>query len=150
MMRRDILGNEVNLGDLILYADGGTGVRTSIVDKLSVSRCYFPAMRYLKFYCGEINAFRMYNRVVSLSSLGITKNDVSTGKAELHQDMRGVALRKGMNVIGAVAGNLHKGTVIKVSNKTVTVEFEDYYYGTCRTYSNVLLAYDQEPDQDSK
>ncbi len=134
----DILGNEVKLGDTILVADSGTVVVSRIVDRLAKNRCYFGALHQGRRISWRIYGFRTYDQVLSLTALGLGRRDTDKYREynQHRQDMFGTAITEGTKVVGAAAGQLQKGTVLKVSEKTILVDYEFYRKDKSRVYSS--------------
>ena len=137
----DLLGNEIHVGDLILYAESDMIPCSAKVTDLSKSRCYFPGFFSNKHYSYEKKSFRAYEQVISLTSLGISEKQLSENEQNNTQsDIIGTPLVPGMEVVGIAGGTYYKGIVKKVTAKQCIVEYSDYWKES-KTYPQYLLAY---------
>lgn len=122
---KDILGNDIRTGDLVMYAEQDMMPAISVVDRVTETRCYFPAWCGNRIAGGEIHAFRAPAQLLSLTALGIAEEDCH-GSVPDGSDFMGKKLVPGAKVVFIDAlHHLALGTLSRSTAKMCWVRDED-------------------------
>lgn len=142
MNNQDLIGNTVNVGDLVLVAEKDMMPSFSKIEKISGQRCYFPLLFSNRHMSYTKDSFRAFDQIISLTALNIPEEMISCKYRcnDGFMDIAGTILEPGMKVVGIANGNFHKGIVEKLTDKTCFVNFSGPK--ATRTFSTYLLAYE--------
>lgn len=137
---KDMLGNELNVGDEILFIDTESKTFLSAtIKRFTATRCYFENR---KMFASQ-DAFRTIDAVISLTALNAKMNPIwhggEYGKDVLYHDLK---IGDKVLFIDPICRRFAKGIITHLSEKQC---FLDYPYGwddtiqnTKRFYSDVI------------